>query len=251
MTPFHIIIPARFESTRLPRKLLKDIAGKPMLQHVYERAMASGALSVVIATDHEAIQRAAESFGATVCLTCPTHSSGTERIAEAVDSLEYNDDDILVNVQGDEPAIPPSLITQVAENLSTASKASMATLCEPIALVNDLADPNQVKVVFNKERQALYFSRSPIPWIKSEQAFSEGLHYRHIGLYAYRVGFIRKYVRWTPSPLEKLESLEQLRVLWHGHAIHIDIACENSMPGVDTEADLATIRSFLENNPST
>ena len=198
---FHVVIPVRYASQRLPGKALLDIAGKPMIQRVYERAAASGAETVVIATDDERIKEVAESFGAPVCMTSVDHQSGSERIAEAVVALGYQDDDVVVNVQGDEPLIPPTLIKQVAQGLIEHDSIKMATLCEPIKNSEDLFNPHIVKVTMNRRGYALYFSRAPIPWVRDQFPLKanqplEGEFYRHIGLYAYRVGFLQEYVSW-------------------------------------------------------
>lgn len=248
---FRVVIPARYASSRLPGKLLLDIAGKPMIQHVYERAVESGAESVIIAADDERIRKVAEEFGATVCMTSPEHQSGTERLAEAVVAMGYLEEDIIVNVQGDEPLIPPTLISQVAEDLEKFENARMATLYEPIKTIEELFDPHKVKVVMNKRGYALYFSRAPIPWdrdhftIPPAQQALNGEYFRHIGLYAYRVGFIQEYTEWESSPLEKIEALEQLRILWNGGRIHLTQA-RKSVPGdVNTEEDLQKVRQLL------
>lgn len=238
---FRIVIPARYQSSRLPGKVLLDIAGKSMLQHVYEKACQSGAKSIVIATDDERIKKTAENFGATVCMTQATHPSGTDRIAEAVNLLNYDDDDIVVNVQADEPLLPVSLIQQVANNLAIHTEAGIATLCERMHDEEKIQNPNTVKVVMDAKGFALYFSRSIIPWSPS---FS-GEYYRHIGLYAYRVDFIQRYVNWPHCPLEKVESLEQLRALWHGEKIHVGMAQEPSKQDVNTEDDLQKVREIL------
>ncbi len=251
---FHIIIPTRYAATRLPGKPLLDIAGKPMLQHVYERALASGAASVVIATDDERILEVAQSFGATVCWTKVEHQSGTERLAEAVTKLELADDQIVVNVQGDEPLIPPEIIRQAADALAMNPNADIATLCEPIRQRDDLLNPNVVKVVRNQAGYALYFSRAPIAWDRAaeqnkRQAFSAyAKYYRHIGLYAYRVGAIKQYVKWPMCPLEQMEALEQLRVLWHGGKIYVAEAIAAVPAGVDTPADIERVRKLCNNN---
>lgn len=248
---FRVVIPVRYNSSRLPGKALLDIAGKPMLQHVYERAVASGAESVVIATDDEKIKKAAEHFGATVCMTSTEHQSGSERIAEAVVALGYPDDDVVVNVQGDEPLIPPALIKQVGQDLLDHDNIKVATLCEPIKQSEDLFNPSIVKVTMNRRGYALYFSRAPIPWVrdqfplKENQTLEDGEHFRHIGIYAYRVGFLQEYLALEACPLEQMESLEQLRVLWHGGRIHVAIAKEKSPMGVDTEEDLEKIRRII------
>lgn len=253
---FRIIIPVRYDSVRLPGKALLDIAGKPMIQHVYERAAASGAESVVIATDNERIQKVAEDFGATVCMTSPEHQSGSERLAEAIVALGYPDDDVVVNVQGDEPLIPSGIIKQVAQDLLDHDNIKVATLCEPIKDAADIFNPHIVKVVMNRRGYALYFSRAPIPWIRDhfplqgDASFNNEApeHFRHIGIYAYRVGFLQEYVAWEACPLEKMEALEQLRVLWHGGRIHVAIAKEKSPLGVDTEEDLEKVRKIIGKN---
>jgi 3-deoxy-manno-octulosonate cytidylyltransferase (CMP-KDO synthetase) len=248
---FRVIIPVRYNSLRLPGKALLDIGGKPMIQHVYDKALASGAESVVIATDDERIKQAAEKFGATVCMTSTEHQSGSERIAEAIVALGYQNDDIVVNVQGDEPLIPPTIIKQVAQDLIDHDNIKVATLCEPIKNSEDLFNPDIVKVTINRRGYALYFSRAPIPWIRDQfplqekQNLSTSEHFRHIGIYAYRAGFLQEYVAWESCPLEEMERLEQLRVLWHGGRIHVSIAKEKSPLGVDTEADLEKIRKLI------
>ncbi|WP_347329628.1 3-deoxy-manno-octulosonate cytidylyltransferase [Marinimicrobium locisalis] len=248
---FHVIIPARYASSRLPAKPLKGIAGKPMVQHVYERACQSEAESVTIATDDARIQTAAEAFGARVCMTSEQHRSGTDRLQEVVAQLKLPDEAIVVNVQGDEPLIPPAVINQVAANLAADEKASVATLCEPIESVEDFCNPNIVKVVADTAGRALYFSRAPIPYPRDAFAgegryLPEGLSARrHIGIYAYRVGLLHRFVSWDQAPLERFESLEQLRVMWQGEVIHVAEACEAVPGGVDTEVDLERVRLLL------
>ncbi|MEW6645663.1 MAG: 3-deoxy-manno-octulosonate cytidylyltransferase [Pseudomonadota bacterium] len=248
---FRVLIPARYASTRLPGKPLLDIGGKPMLQRVYEQALASGAASVVIATDDARIEAAARGFGAAVCMTAPEHSSGSERLAEAVTTLGYGDDEIVVNLQGDEPLMPPQLLRQVADNLAAHAHAEMATLCTRIHTAAELFDPHAVKVVMDREGMALYFSRAVIPWdrdafaITTAELPAQALHYRHLGLYAYRVGFLKRYVTLEPCALERMESLEQLRVLWHGAGIHVAEAAVPPAPGVDTPEDLERVRQVI------
>lgn len=248
---FYVVIPARYASSRLPAKPLKDIAGKPMIQHVYERARESAATQVIIATDDERIEQAARAFGATVCMTSADHQSGTDRLQEVVSQLGLPDDAIVVNVQGDEPLIPPAVINQVAQNLAGDSSASVATLCEPIESVEDFCNPNIVKVVMDAHGRALYFSRAPIPYPRDAFA-GEGralpedfVARRHIGIYAYRVGLLHRFVTWDQAPLERFESLEQLRVLWQGESIHVAEACRPVPGGVDTELDLDRVRRLL------
>ena len=220
---FTVIIPARLASTRLPEKVLLDIAGKPMVRHVYERACESGAERVIVAVDDE---RVADALGdAETCRTSPAHRSGTERIAEVVERLAIDPDAVIVNVQADEPLLPPALIRQVAANLAARPAADVATLCEPMASVDEVFDPNAVKVVRDRSGFALYFSRAPIAWRRDafpgRDGWRAGEHFRHLGLYAYRAGYVRSYVRLPRDALEVMESLEQLRVLAHGGRIHV------------------------------
>jgi len=248
---FSVIIPARYAATRLPGKPLLDIAGKPMIQHVYERALESGAAQVIIATDSPQIEVAAQQFGAETCLTSAAHQSGTDRIAEVIEKLTFADEHIVVNLQGDEPLMPSAVIHQVAENLAACPSASMATVCTRITTTAELFDPHVVKVVKDQQGMALYFSRASIPW--DREAFANtaeilpdtGEHLRHIGLYAYRAGFLREYSQWSPCPLEQTESLEQLRALWHGQRIHVAEAVEIPLAGVDTKRDLDVVRAVL------
>jgi len=222
-----------------------------MLQHVHARALESGASEVVIATDDERIRAAAEAFGARVCMTAAHHRSGSERLAEVITRLGYGADEVIVNLQGDEPLMPPSLLSQVAAGLLENPTAPMATLCTPITSVEELFDPNAVKVVRDARGFALYFSRAPIPW--DRDAFAEhphslpaGVrHYRHLGIYAYRAGFLARYVATPACELETRESLEQLRVLWMGEKIHVAEAAALPGPGVDTAADLEKVRALI------
>ena len=243
---FLVVIPARYASSRLPGKPLCDIAGKTMIERVYLQAVQSGADRVVVATDDQRVADSVSAFGGEVCMTRPEHNSGTERLAEVVSKLQLDADTIVVNVQGDEPFIPPAIIRQVAENLASQQKAKMATLAVPVDNAADIANPNLVKVVSDKDGYALYFSRSVIPYDRDgivQQQLAQ--HYRrHIGIYAYRAGFITQYVSWTASTLEQIESLEQLRVLWYGEAIHVATALETPAVGVDTPADLAHARQY-------
>lgn len=250
---FHVIIPARYESVRFPGKALIEIAGKPMVQHVYERAQESGAASVTIATDDERIINAAEKFNGHTCMTDIAHRSGTERIAEAIKILDLPDDAIIVNVQGDEPLIPPAIISQVAKNLNGNTDAAMATLCTPILELKDIFNSNIVKVVRDKNDYALYFSRAPIPWDRdafpennSNKIFDPSQYYfRHIGIYAYTVKFIHEYLSLESSPLEEIERLEQLRTLWHGKKIHVALAAEIPAQDVNSPEDLDLIKKFF------
>jgi 3-deoxy-manno-octulosonate cytidylyltransferase (CMP-KDO synthetase) len=246
---FVAIIPARFASTRLPGKPLVDIQGKPMVVHVMERALESGADRVIVATDNEQVARAVEAAGGEVCMTRADHHSGTERLAEVIDRYQFADDTIIVNVQGDEPMIPPVIIRQVAENLAK-SEAGMATLAVPIETAEEAFNPNAVKVVMDARGYALYFSRATIPWDRERFATSReeigDTFLRHIGIYGYRAGFIRRYVSWEPSPLEHIELLEQLRVLWYGEKIHVAVAKAIPSVGVDTPEDLARVRAAMQ-----
>jgi 3-deoxy-manno-octulosonate cytidylyltransferase (CMP-KDO synthetase) len=248
---FRVVIPARYASSRLPGKMLADIAGKPMIQHVYERAVESGAQSVVIATDDERIREAATAFNATVCMTSADHTTGTDRIAETVVMMGYSEEDIIVNVQGDEPFIPPVIIRQVAEDLDKFENARVATLYEPIKTIEDLFNTNHVKVVMNKRGYALYFSRAPIAW--DRDAFTippspnqklQTEHFRHIGLYAFRAGFLQEYTQWEVSPLEKMEKLEQLRVLWNGGRVHLTQVQKKVPDDINTAEDLKAAQAF-------
>ncbi len=248
-TAFKVVIPARYASTRLPGKPLLELAGRPMLQHVHERSLQSGAIDVIIATDDQRIADAAHRFNATVCMTSPEHTSGTERLAEVVEAQAWDDDDIIVNVQGDEPLIPAALIKQVAAGLAGNVDARMATLAYPVQSNNEVADPNIVKVVLDRQGYALYFSRAAIPFHRDRPAVDNDTQaLRHIGLYAYRAGFLKSYMHMEPSPLESIEKLEQLRVLWHGIRIHVGIATAMPGHGVDTPEDLARVDALLTHN---
>lgn len=250
---FTVTIPARYASTRLPRKPLLDIAGKPMIQHVWEKAQQSGAKRVIIATDHAEIAQRVQAFGGEVCLTANTHNSGTERLAEVIDKMAIADDEIIVNVQGDEPLIPPCIVAQVAENLDR-HQVNMATLAVKLTTKEELFNPNVVKAVADKNGMALYFSRASIPFARDhfpdcrDQFIAQQPYLRHIGIYAYRAGFIKQYLAWQPTVLEQLESLEQLRALWYGEKIHLDLAKEAPQVGVDTADDLERVRQILAGN---
>ncbi|MCP9268437.1 3-deoxy-manno-octulosonate cytidylyltransferase [Xenorhabdus sp. XENO-1] len=247
---FTVIIPARFASTRLPGKPLADIHGKPMIVRVMERAIRSGANRVIVATDNQAVFDAVTAAGGEACMTSAHHHSGTERLAEVIDRYQFADDEIIVNVQGDEPLIPEQIIKQVADNLAE-SDAGMATLAVQIQDAEEAFNPNAVKVVMDAQGYALYFSRATIPWerdrfMQSKETVGDNF-LRHIGLYAYRAGFIRRYVQWAPSPLESIEMLEQLRVLWYGEKIHVAKALQAPGAGVDTPEDLEAVRkAFAE-----
>lgn len=243
---FVVVIPARYASSRLPGKPLADIGGKSMVERVYQQALQSGASRIVVATDDERVAAMVDAFGGEVCMTRPEHNSGTERLAEVISKLALPAETVVVNVQGDEPFIPPLIIRQVAQNLAAQQKARMATLAVPLSDSSEISNPNIVKVVSDKDGYALYFSRSVIPFDRDGK-FQQQLaqHYRrHIGIYAYRAGFIQQYVSWPASTLEQIESLEQLRVLWQGEAIHVDTALQTPPVGVDTPDDLAHARRY-------
>lgn len=249
--PFYVIIPARFGSTRLPGKPLKSLAGKPMIQWVYEAAQKSEAQKVIVATDNEAIAEVVKAFGGHVCMTKAEHPSGTDRLQEVVEQLGLADDEIVVNVQGDEPLIPPAVINQVAANLAGNIGSCMATLSEPLQTMDDCFNPNAVKVVSSKNGQALYFSRAPIPWVRDNYSTdspvlpSNNLAQRHIGIYAYRAELLHQFVTWPVAALEAVEKLEQLRVLENGKHIHIEPACEDVPAGIDTEDDFQRVQDIL------
>ncbi len=248
---FTVVIPARYASTRLPAKPLKDIHGKPMIQWVYEQACLSEAARVVVATDDERIEAVARGFGAEVCMTSAEHQSGTDRLQEVAAHLGLGDDELVINVQGDEPLIPPAVINQVAANLAANRDASVSTLSEPIHNAEDFRNPNIVKVVSDQQGLALYFSRAPMPWPRDHFAADtrtlpdSNLFQRHIGIYGYRVSLLNRFVQWPAAPLEKMESLEQLRVLWQGERIHVAEACALVPGGVDTEEDLQRVRDVI------
>jgi 3-deoxy-manno-octulosonate cytidylyltransferase (CMP-KDO synthetase) len=248
---FKVVIPARYGSSRLPGKPLLDIAGKPMFAHVYARACESSAEEVLIATDDERIATAARAIGAEVVMTSAQHPSGTDRLQEVARIKGWADDAIVVNVQGDEPLIPAVVIEQVAKNLATAKEAGIATLAEPIKDAAQLFNPNIVKLVRDIHGHALYFSRAPMPWARDAFAKDRSqlpefsVYLRHLGIYAYRVGFLHAYVSWPAAEIEQIESLEQLRALYHGVKIHVDIAAVELPPGVDTAEDLERVRALL------
>ena len=248
---YTVVIPARFASTRLPGKPLLDIAGKPMIQRVYEQATQSRASRVVIATDDQRIVDAANDFGAEALMTSADHPSGTDRLQEVAQLLSLADDEIVVNVQGDEPLLPPGVIDQVAQNLAVNREAAIATLIEPIGDIDTLFDANTVKAVVDHSGKALYFSRAPIPWAREE--FSKEpktlpaatTYYRHIGIYAYRVYVLNQFVQWPESVLESTEKLEQLRAMENGAVIHAATSIADIPGGVDTEQDLIKVRDFF------
>ena len=270
MIPFHVVIPARLSSTRLPGKPLLPIAGKPMVVRVAEQAAKSGAQQIWIATDHQSIMAAVHEHGFKACLTHTRHLSGTDRIAEVVQQQQWPDDTIVVNVQGDEPLMPPQLIRAVAQHLHDHPQCAIATACHAIHDEQTMRNPNVVKVVLDKQGNALYFSRAPIPYprdsfrvLPSSEGrddcpsslrgevrrgeLPEGLPVlRHIGIYAYRAGFLRAFGQLAPAAIEKIEALEQLRALYHGYKIGVTISADAPPGGVDTEQDLHAARKLFD-----
>ena len=260
---FSVIIPARYGSTRLPGKPLADIAGKPMIQHVWEKACKSSASEVIIATDHKAIVSAAENFGAQVMLTSREHLSGTDRLQEVCAKKEYNDKHVVINLQGDEPLFPAAQLDELYKNICKNDHAGIATLCCPLDDWSQMLNPNVVKVVRDASNIALYFSRAPIPWTRDTETssqfagksvaqssftFNKSLPtncFRHLGVYAYRVEILNKFVSWPPGALESIEALEQLRAMENGVKIHCAEASYSIPEGVDTEEDLQNIRQIL------
>ena len=248
MLDFHIIIPARFHSTRLANKLMQPIGDKFLLQYTYERALLAGAASVTIATDDARIFDAMQRLGAQIVMTDKNHQTGTDRLAETVDILGLADDALAVNIQGDEPLMPVCLVHQVVRNLAQHNQAALATLCEPIQHQADLQDSAIVKVVRSHDDFALYFSRAAIPFDRDDTLQQNALphyYFRHLGLYAYRAHFLRSYPKLIPAPMEQLEKLEQLRALYSGYPIHVDLAEAYCPPGVDTEADLNQFKNLI------
>ncbi|MBK6637606.1 MAG: 3-deoxy-manno-octulosonate cytidylyltransferase [Rhodocyclaceae bacterium] len=251
-TAFCVVIPARFASTRLPGKPLADLGGKPMVVRVAEAAQRSGAAEIWVATDDERIMTAVAACGHKVTMTRADHVSGTDRLAEVVAQRGWPDDTIVVNVQGDEPLIDPELVARVAKVLAEFPESPMATAAHALTSADDFFNPNVVKVVSDARGRALYFSRAPIPWARDDFAPGRPVALpaslgaaRHIGLYAYRAGFLRTYQQLAPSPLEQIEALEQLRVLWHGHSIQVVEASTAPAPGVDTPDDLARVQQLF------
>ncbi len=245
---FAVVIPARYGSSRLPGKPLADIGGKPMVLRVLERALAAGAGDVVVATDDARVRDAVEAAGHQALMTSPDHQSGTERLVEVVEVLGWPDDTLVVNVQGDEPLIDPALIREAARQLVLHDDAAVATLAHPIHDHADFMNPNVVKVVADEAGYAVYFSRAPIPWPRDAFAARQPMPHelgalRHIGLYAYRAGFLRTHATLAASPLERHEMLEQLRVLWHGYRISLGVVPGAPAAGVDTPEDLARVRA--------
>jgi 3-deoxy-manno-octulosonate cytidylyltransferase (CMP-KDO synthetase) len=248
---FKVVVPARYASSRLPGKPLVDIGGKPMVVRVVERALASGADEVVVATDHDEVAHAVAVHGYRALMTRPDHASGTDRIAEVVRHMKWSQDTIVVNVQGDEPLIPPRLIAEVATNLQQHGEASMATACHAIHDKTAMFNPNVVKVVIDSDGHALYFSRAPIPYARDAFADNEDIPvalpvYRHVGIYAYRAGFLDTYAGLEPALMERFEALEQLHVLWHGYKISVAVTEHAPAAGVDTKADLEHVRALVK-----
>ena len=247
---FTVLIPARLASTRLPRKPLAEIAGVPMVVRVAQRAALSGASEVCVAADHADIVSACAAFDVKAILTHADHATGSDRLAQACEILQLEGDDLVVNVQGDEPLIDPALVGACAQLLRERTDCVMSTAAHAIDSMNELDDPNVVKVVLDAASRALYFSRAAIPWWRDARAADQlalptPAALRHIGLYAYRAGFLRSFARLAPSPLEAIESLEQLRVLWHGQRIAVHVSASRPGPGVDTPADLERVRALF------
>lgn len=247
---FTVLIPARMASTRLPNKPLADIAGLPMVVRVAQMALRSEAARVVVAADDPRIVQACQAHGIEALLTRSDHVSGSDRLAEACQLLGLPDEAVVVNVQGDEPLMPPTLIQRVAKRLIEHPKASMSTAAHPVVSLAEFLNPNVVKVVLDARQMALYFSRAPIPWWRDGQtdagftSLPQPAPWRHLGIYGYRVGFLRLFPQMSPAPIETLESLEQLRALWHGHPIAVELTHEAPGPGVDTPEDLERVRQL-------
>jgi len=252
VSEYKIVIPARFGSSRLPGKPLIDLAGKPMIQHVYERAQATGNAEIVIATDDQRIFDVAKGFGAQVVMTSIDHENGTERIAQVAKEMKWRDSDVIVNLQGDEPLIPQELIELTAQGLLKNPQAGMSSLCAPIDEASDVFDPNVVKAVLDNKGFALYFSRAPIPWDRDlykngqDEITQQSAVYRHIGMYGYRVSFLKQYEEMNATALERAESLEQLRALSYGVKIHMSIIDQPPGHGVDTAEDAQRVEALLK-----
>lgn len=246
---FKVVIPARYASSRLPGKPLLKIAGKEMILHVCEKASQAGAEEVVVATDDERILQCVRQAGFNAVMTLATHTSGTERLTEVANKLDWADDTVIVNCQGDEPLIPPALIKKAATALMEQSIAQVASLCAPIRDADEVMNPNAVKVVRDAKDYALYFSRAAIPWDRerfpSNASSAHGEHFRHIGIYSYTAAFLRRYITWPACALEKIESLEQLRILYQGERILVPAVDEVPQAGVDTQEDLDRINALL------
>ena len=249
MSDFVAVIPARLGSTRLPRKVLRDLAGKPLVQHVWEAARRSGAAQVLIATDAEEVRAVCSAFGAEVRMTRAEHQSGTDRIQEVAQAEGWGDDRIVVNVQGDEPLMPPALIRQCADELAADTGAQLSTLAHALHSQEDWLNPNVVKLVRDEAGRALYFSRAPIPWPRDGKGQLPALALRHIGLYGYRVSALRRFSQLPSAALEQCEALEQLRALAAGLSIRVGIAAAAPPRGVDTEADLAALAALMREHP--
>lgn len=254
MPPFKIVIPARFGASRLPGKPLLPIAGKPMIVHVCERALETGAEEVVVAVDDPRISDAVAGMNVRALLTRNDHASGTERLVEVVQSLGWDEASLVVNLQGDEPLLEPALVRQLAEAFECQQAAAVATVAAPIESAEELLDPNAVKVVLDRASCALYFSRAPIPWprddfAKAPRMLPAGMQYlRHVGIYAYTAGFLKRYASWPACHLERTERLEQLRILWQGERIYVLPVEHAPAPGVDTEADLRRVERMLQDS---
>lgn len=249
-TRFKVVIPARLGSTRLPGKVLREVGGKPIVQHVWEAARQAGAEEVVIATDSSEVQNVCEGFGANVAMTATTHNSGTDRVNEIARHAAWDASTIVVNLQGDEPLMPPALITQAAELLANDPEAHIASLCHPLESLDEWLNPNVVKLVMDRRGYALYFSRAPIPWqrdgaSRGQPRLPAGLAFRHIGLYAYRVAALAEFSSLPAASLEDCEALEQLRALTHGFRIKMGIIETPPPRGVDTEEDLLAVTRLL------
>jgi 3-deoxy-manno-octulosonate cytidylyltransferase (CMP-KDO synthetase) len=247
---FRVVIPARYASTRLPGKVLRELQGRPMIAHVHNAAQASGARQVIVATDDERVAQAVRHFGGEVCMTDPGHRSGTDRLSEAAQQLGWPDTDIVVNLQGDEPLMPSSLVAQAARELAAQPDADISTVAGRFETVEEWRNPNVVKVLRDARGFALYFSRAPVPWDRDgfaagAAALPQGQAWRHIGLYAYRVGALRRFSALPVAGIERIEALEQLRALHNGMRIFVAIAAERPGPGVDTEEDLRRVAALL------
>jgi 3-deoxy-manno-octulosonate cytidylyltransferase (CMP-KDO synthetase) len=251
--PFKVVIPARLGSTRLPRKVLRDLAGKPLLQWVWEAAVAAAPEQVIVAADQAEVLETCHSFGADARLTAASHDSGTDRVDEIARAAGWSDDTLVVNLQGDEPLMPPALIRQAAQLLAEDAAADIATLCHPLHSREEWLNPNVVKLVVDNAGYALYFSRAPIPWKREGTTVTSplpaGLAFRHIGLYAYRVGALRRFSALPPASLEQCEMLEQLRALSHGLRIKVGVSEIPPPRGVDTADDLAAVAALLAARP--
>lgn len=245
-----LVIPARYNSSRLPGKPLLEIAGKPMVQRVYDCAVNAGFENIIIATDDERINDACRAFGADVCMTSPAHETGSDRLAEVVASRQFADEDIIVNLQGDEPLTPAVNLHQVAYNLENNPEAMIATLCTSIMNQAEYEDPNIVKLVTDNMGMAMYFSRAPIPYQRDSKLVVAEFAKRHIGIYAYRAGYLRNFVKLESCRLEQLEKLEQLRAMWYGTRIHVAEAQEIPGPGVDTPEDLVALNKLFADQPA-